>query len=114
MDIANQVRGYSFLSAVLANREIDPVCRSCSSFLSTLLTVTETIHRFELEHAAEVEKLPDGLSLSFLVARSGISGIRQPDHAVPQKKAGNCKLPEGICFPKSSLSILQKIQKEGN
>jgi hypothetical protein len=110
MDLANQVRGYSYLSAVLANRSIDPFCRSCSSFLSTLLTVTETIRRFEIEHKEEIEKNPDGFSLTFLVAKSGINGIRQPDPAVPQKKAGNCKLPEGICFLKSSLSILQKIQ----
>lgn len=110
MDIANQVRGYSYLSSVLGNRANDPFCRSCNSFLSTLSTVNENMQKFEREHAAEIEKLPDGFSLFFWTARSGINGLKQPDGPVAQKKAGNCKLPEGICFLKSALAFVQKIQ----
>ena len=52
---------------------------------------------------------PMGFSLFFLVARSGINGMQQPVHPVGQKKAGNCRLPEGVCFLKSSLAILQQV-----
>ncbi len=109
MEIANQVRGYSYMAGVLKNREGDPFCRSCNAFLGTLSTVRESLSKFEQEHAKDIEKVPGELSLFLAVATSGIRGIRQPEHPVGQKKAGNCKLPEGVCFLKSSLAILQKI-----
>lgn len=108
MDILSQIRTYSYLSAVLSNREGDPYCRTCNSFLSTLMTVTEHMQKFEREHAAEIEKLPDGFSLFFLVAKSRINGIRLPERPVSQKKAGNCNLPESVCYLKSSFAVLQR------
>jgi len=45
----------------------------------------------------------------FSEAKIGIEQIRPPENPVSQKNAGNCKLPEGICFTKTSLALLQKI-----
>jgi hypothetical protein len=109
MEISNQARGYSYLLGVLKNREADPYCYSCNSFLSTLVAVNENLGQFEREHAAEIEFLPPELSLLYSVAKSGIAAMKQPMNPIGQKKSGNCKLPEGVCFLKSTLSIVQKI-----
>ena len=111
MEIANQVRAYSYLSAVLANREGDPYCHSCNSFLSALAQISESMSGFEREHGAEIEK--SDLSLFFFVARSVISGIKRPYSPDRQKKTGNCKLPAGVCFLTQSQAILQRMQQPG-
>jgi hypothetical protein len=109
MEIANQVRGYSYMAGVLKNREGDSFCRSCSAFVNTLATVREGLAKFEREHAKDIEKVPGDFSLFLYVAANSIKGIRNPENPIGQKKAGNCKLPEGVCFVKASLAILQKI-----
>lgn len=109
MEISNQARGYSYMLGVLKNREADPYCYSCNSFLSTLVAVNENLGKFEREHATEIVNLPAELSIFYSVAKSGIAAIKQPMNPIGQKKSGNCKLPEGVCFLKSTLSILQKI-----
>jgi hypothetical protein len=35
--------------------------------------------------------------------------LELPADPLPQKNAGNCKLPEGVCFVKSSLILHQKL-----
>lgn len=114
MDIANRVRAYSYLSSVLADREADPYCRSCSSFLDTLANVTGDMSEFERRHAAEIQELPDQMSLFFYIARSRLKGIRRHIHPVAQRKTGRCTLPPGACFLKHSHSILQKMQNSEN
>lgn len=109
MEILNQVRGYSYMAGVLKNREGDPFCGSCNAFVNTLTTVREGLAKFEQEHAKDMDKVPSELSIFLSVASNGIKGMSNPANPVGQKKAGNCKLPEGVCFVKASLAILQKI-----
>ncbi len=109
MEILNQVRGYSYMAGVLKNREGDPFCGSCSAFFNTLTTVREGLAKLEREHAKDLGKVPNEFSIFLSVAGNGIKGLRNPVNPVGQKKAGNCKLPEGVCFVKASLAILQKI-----
>jgi hypothetical protein len=109
MEISNQARGYSYMLGVLKNREADLYCHSCNSFLSTLVAVNENLRQFEREHATEIGNLPAELAIFYSVAKSGITAIKQPVNPIGQKKSGNCKLPEGVCFLKSTLPILQKI-----
>jgi hypothetical protein len=109
MEILNQVRGYSYIAGVLKNREGDPYCGACSAFANTLTTVREGLAKLEQEHAMELEKVPSEFSIFLSVAGSGIKGMRNPVNSVGQKKAGNCTLPEGVCFVKASLATLQKI-----
>jgi hypothetical protein len=110
MDVSNQARGYSYMVGVLKNREGDSLCNSCNSFFSTLVAVNENLEKFEREHATEIGELPADFSIFYSVAKCGITAIKLPVNPVGQKKLGNCKLPEGVCFLKASLSMLQKME----
>jgi len=109
MEIMNQVRGYAYLFGVLKNQQADPFCRSCNSFVKTLAAVRENLATFEARHAGDIRGLPEDFSRIFSDAKSGIGAMKPPENPLGQKKAGNCKLPEGVCFEKSSLAILLKV-----
>jgi hypothetical protein len=109
MEIMNQARGYAYLFGVLKNQQADPFCRSCNSFVKTLAAVKENLAKFEAQHAGEIKNLPEEFSRLFADAKGGIAAMKQPENPAGQKKAGNCKLPEGVCFIKSSLAIFQKV-----
>ena len=112
MEILNQARGYSYLLGVLKTQQADPFCRSCSAFSKTLTAVREDLEKFESGHHGEIQGLSGEFSRLFAEAKSGIVAVRQPDNPTGQKKAGNCKLPQGVCFMKLSLVILQKVQPD--
>jgi hypothetical protein len=38
-----------------------------------------------------------------------LAGLANAANFAGQKKAGNCKLPEGVCFVKVSRSLLEKV-----
>jgi hypothetical protein len=105
----NQARGYACLSGMLKNQQADTFCRSCSSFLNTLAAAKENMAKFEVQYDEEIKNLPGQFSRLYADAKSGIAVMQQPEHPLGQKKAGNCKLPEGVCFTKSALALLQKI-----
>jgi hypothetical protein len=109
MDIGNQFRGYAFFLSVIRGQQADPFCRSCNSFVKTLAAVREGLEAFERQNAGAVNALSPELVRLFSEARAGIAALRAPDQPQGQKKAGNCKLPEGVCFLKTSLALLQKI-----
>jgi len=109
MEIMNQARGYAYLYGILKNQQADPFCRSCNAFIKTLAAVRENLEKFDSQQAGDIKKLPEEFVLLFHGAKGRIAQIRQPENPVSQKKAGNCKLPEGVCFMKTSLTMLQKI-----
>ncbi len=109
MEIMNQARSYAYLFGVLKNQQADPFCRSCNSFITTLTAVKENLAKFETQYAGEIKGLSGEFTRVFAAARGGIAAMNKPENPVGQKKAGNCKLPEGVCFTKTSLAILQKI-----
>jgi hypothetical protein len=94
---------------VLRERQADPFCGVCKAYANTLTAVRDNLAQFEGQRAAEVRNLPGEISRLLAEARSAIAALTAPENAVGQKKAGNCKLPEGVCFVKSSLAILQKV-----
>jgi hypothetical protein len=94
---------------VLKNQQADPFCRSCNSFVNTLTAAREQLAKFESEHAGEVKNLTSEFSILFAGAKAGIAALKQPENPSGQKKAGNCKLPEGVCFIKSSLALMHKV-----
>jgi hypothetical protein len=108
MEIMNQVRGYAYLYGVLKNQQADPFCSSCNSFVSTFTAARENLEKFETQHTEGAQGLPQNILRLFEDAKTGMATMKQPDNPLGQKKAGNCKLPEGVCFTKSSLAILQK------
>ena len=109
MEIMNQARGFAYLYGILKKQQEDPFCCSCNAFIKTLTAVRENLITFETQCADDISNLPGEFCDLFSEAKSGITQIRQPKDPVSQKKAGNCKLPEGVCFIKTSLSLLQKV-----
>jgi hypothetical protein len=109
MEIMNQARGYAYVYGVLKNQQADTFCSSCNSFMNMLAAVKENLEKFETLHAEDIKNLPGEFTRLFADAKNGISVMKQPEQPLGQKKGGNCKLPEGICFTKSSLAILHKI-----
>jgi len=108
MIVMNQVRAFRFLLGVLTNQQHDLYCGKCSAWNNTLNNSREALDRFAAENAAELAGLPEAADI-LAEARAGFAALAGPANPAGQKKAGNCKLPEGVCFVKASLALLQKV-----
>jgi hypothetical protein len=109
MELLNHLRAYHYLAGVLASQQHDLFCGQCSAWNNTLNNVREALTQFEAEHGAELRDLsPEALSL-LTGTRSRLAGLVNAANPAGQKKAGNCKLPEGVCFVKASRAILEKV-----
>ncbi len=109
MEAMSQARGYSYVLGVLRSQQNDPFCSACNSFVKTLTAAKENLAKFEVASAEKIRELPREVSRLFSDAKEEIVAMKLPENPAGQKKAGNCKLPEGVCFMKSSLALLQKI-----
>jgi len=109
MVIVNNVRGYYYLSGVLMNQMRDPFCHRCKAFMNTATEARQGLSDFDREKGPEIHGLPAELQRIFADAKTALAGIALPDNAVGQKKAGYCKLPEGVCFVKSARALLQSL-----
>ena len=109
MELMNQVRGYHFLLGVLRNQQKDPYCSVCSAYANTLKAVRENLAKLEAENANALKALTPEFSAMLAGTRAGLSAIQGPTDPSGQKKAGNCKLPQGICFIKASFALVQQI-----
>lgn len=103
MDTSNRIRGFAYMYRVLTSQKNDPFCPKCNSYATTLVSVKEAVSTFEEEGS-----LDPVMSRLFFDARSGIMSLTAAENPLRQKKEGNCKLPEGVCFLKNSFAILQK------
>jgi hypothetical protein len=109
MELLNQVRGYHFMLGVFVNRQKDPYCIACSAFANTLKTVRENFGRFEAEHGEALKALSPEFGRIMAETRTGMSILQGPADPSGQKKAGNCKLAQGVCFVKTSFTLIQQI-----
>ncbi len=109
MELANQIRAYAFLASVLENQQHDPFCRICKARVNSAVKTREGLAEFEKGLPEEPNALPSELRPMLADAKRTLEGLFLPENAAGQKKAGNCKLPEGVCFVKVSLAILQKV-----
>lgn len=109
MALVNRVRGYHYLSGVLMNQMKDPFCHKCKALVNTTTAARQGLADFEREEGAEIQGLPAEFQRIFADAKTALSSIVLPDNAVGQKRAGNCKLPEGVCFVKSARALLQSL-----
>jgi hypothetical protein len=108
MPLQNQARGYVYLYEMLKQRQADPFCRTCSAYNKTITAVRESLAKFENQLTAAGEMLPAEFSRLYSEARAGIASLKLPENPAGQKKAGNCKLPEGVCFVKLSYAIFER------
>ena len=109
MEIANQVRGYRFLLGILRHQQEDPYCGRCSAFANTLKAAQERLAQFSASEAAAIGALPADLQELASMAQAELASLRSPEQPTGQKKAGNCRLPPGVCFIKASLALLQRV-----
>lgn len=107
--LANQIRFYHYISGVLAGQKLDPICSMCKAYTNTVSALREGLAGLPAAHPGTSGPLSGELWPLLEDARSQIAAVRTLDGAVGQKKAGNCKMPEGVCFVKSSKAILDRI-----
>ena len=108
-ELINQIRFYHFISGVLYHQQSDPLCSNCRAFANTAKKMKENISELESVHVEKMHTLPGEMLHIFEEARDRIGRIKTLEDAVGQKKAGNCRLTEGVCFIKLSKAILDKI-----
>lgn len=107
----SQLRGFHFAVGTIVNQENDPLCGKCSAFAKTAQAIVDGFIEFESAHASERKKLPEEFSFLFDDVCDKLALIEHPEEPVKQKKAGNCKLPEGMCYCKSAMALLQSIKE---
>lgn len=106
----SQLRGFHFAVGTMVNQENDPLCSKCVAFAKSAQAIIEAFIEFESAHAREKRKLPEEFSILFEDVCDKLALIEQPAEPVKQKKGGNCKLPEGTCYCKSAVAILQSLK----
>jgi len=109
MEISNRIRYYHYISGVLANQQSDPLCGICKAFVNSVRIVGKDIEDFELNHAVEMKSLSNEMAGMLSHAKKVLAGLKTIEDATGQKKAGNCKMPEGVCFVKTPKAIIEKI-----
>ncbi len=103
------LRGYYYAVGILGNQQNDPLCCNCAAFARTAGAIIDSFFKFQDIHAAERKRLPEEFSMLFTDISDRIAVIEQPENPIRQKKTGNCKLPQGVCFTKEVSAFLQKI-----
>ncbi|NJD54939.1 MAG: hypothetical protein FIA94_00880 [Nitrospirae bacterium] len=109
MDCITEIRHYHFLAGVLAQQHQDPLCSRCKAFTNCVRSAKEGIAELEERRAREISTLPEEQSQLLIAAKKILSGLQSDPDAVGQKKAGNCMLPEGVCFVKSSKALKKNM-----
>ncbi len=105
----NRIRYYHFIAGVLANQQHDPLCSNCKAFTNSVRDIRERVTEFLHAHAADLPALPEQDSIMLADIKMMLADLHPLADAVGQKKAGNCKLPQGVCFVKSSKALIEGI-----
>lgn len=109
MELLNQVRGHHFMLGAFKNQQQDPYCSVCSAFANTLKAARESLARLEAEHGDAFKSLSPEFAGMMAETRAGLMTFQGPAGPSGQKKAGNCKLPQGVCFIKASFALVKQI-----
>lgn len=108
-ELINDIRSYNFISGVLLQQQADPLCRNCKAFENTARRMKENLSELEEVIAGKTGFVPTEILSLVENARTRLEDLKIPEVTVGQKKAGRCKMPEGVCFIKYSKAILAKI-----
>ena len=108
-DLINQIRFYHFISGVLHNQLSDPLCSNCKAFANTVKRMKENIIGLKSVHVENMHTLSGEMLHILEESQDRIGRIKTLEDAVGQKKAGNCRLPEGVCFIERSKAIVDKL-----
>lgn len=107
--IVNRIRFYHYITGVLINQKNDPLCSICKAAANTTVRMKEGVSQLEKDCAADRDRIPASIVTMLAVTLSRLATINFPEDAAGQKKAGNCKLPEGVCFVKNSKALRDRI-----
>jgi hypothetical protein len=108
-ELINLIRFYHFIGGVLSHQQADPLCCKCRAFANTAKKMKEGLLELESVHSEALQEIQAEHLRMMVEAREKINCMKTPEDAVGQKKAGNCAMPEGVCFIKIPKSILDKI-----
>lgn len=111
MQNANRLRYYHFIAGLLANQQHDPLCSVCKAFANTVERVRQEVTTYMATSTAELKALPEQESLMLADIKIMLADLHPVADASGQKKAGNCMLPQGVCFVKSSRALQEKIEQ---
>lgn len=108
-DLINNIRFYNFISGLLLQQQTDPLCRNCKAFENTARRMKEGLSVLEKLLVEKTGSVPTEMLSMVEDTRTRLEGLKIPEGTVGQKKAGRCKMPEGVCFIKHSKAVLDKI-----
>ncbi len=104
------LRSLNFLLGVLKNQKTDPLCPYCISYARMVKLAKESGE--VLMEIFGTHEVPEKLKDLYDNTKEALQEVQVPDYPVAQKKAGNCKLPEGVCFSRTGLKdFLEEILK---
>lgn len=109
MTAPNRARGCAFVLGVLKQQQRDPLCRECNGYVKTAQALRSAFDEPDAAEFSNHTNITSEWTSFFAEAKQDLSHLSLPAAPVSQKKAGACKLPEGACFCKSSLALMQKI-----
>ena len=109
MDLINHIRFYHFISAVVENQLADPLCKECKALANSIREVRKNLNRIKNEHHGTLETVTKEVHGLYEEAITRIGLLKTPGKTEGQKTAGNCKMPKGVCFVKSSKGILKSL-----
>jgi hypothetical protein len=104
--LIDRIRFYHYIAGVLENQANDPLCSKCKACANTVKAMKEGLEELK---GSKNESLPPEVIRMFEHAGTVINSIQRPENTEGQKKAGNCKMPKGVCFVKSSTALLKEI-----
>lgn len=105
----NRLRYYRFIAGLLANQQHDPLCSKCKAFTNTVQKVQQEVAEYMMTDAAELPALFEQKSVMQADIKRMLDELHPEADAIGQKKAGNCMLPQGVCFVKTSRSLIERI-----
>lgn len=111
MDMLTELRYYHFIAGVLANQQQDPLCSRCKAFTNCVERIREEVKAYMVTNAGALTALPEQDQVMPVDINMMLDGLHPLPDAVGQKKAGNCLLPQGVCFVKSPKALREKMEQ---
>ncbi len=112
MDCISEIRYYHFMAGVLAEQQQDPLCGKCKALANSVRALREGVTEVEQRRVSEIRSLPNEQARLLTLTKQVLAGLNPAPDAVGQKKAGNCRLAEGICFVKSSKALIKQMEEK--
>lgn len=108
-ELINRVRYYSYMAGLLEGQERDPLCCICKAFSNTADRMKTEFHKLQSEHATEIGAFSEVPRQMISDTGSRLQNLTISQDTAGQKKSGNCFMPKGVCFIKSSKYVLDTI-----